>query len=82
MVNTFTQTKSGQKSDDQRPQLAAAIADRKKQGAIPRVAKLACLARNIHFVSDLMNGGIKFVANDLLEVKGLTIHIIGGIRRA
>lgn len=76
VVAEFTETESGRKSDDQRPQLAAALAACKQQGAVLLVAKLDRLARNVHFVSGLMQAGVKFVAIDLPEANDLTIHIM------
>lgn len=76
VVAEFTETESGRKSDAQRPQLAAALAACKKQGAVLLVAKLDRLARNVHFVSGLMQAGVKFVAVDLPEANDLTIHIM------
>lgn len=76
VISEFTETESGRKSDQQRPQLAAALAECKKQGARLLVAKLDRLARNVHFVSGLMQAGVKFVAVDLPEANDLTIHIM------
>lgn len=76
VVEEFTETESGRKSDAQRPQLAAALAVCKKQGAVLLVAKLDRLARNVHFVSGLMRAGVKFVAVDMPEANDLTIHIM------
>lgn len=76
VVAEFTETESGRKSDQQRPQLAAALAECKRQGARLLVAKLDRLARNVHFVSGLMQAGVKFVAVDLPEANDLTIHIM------
>lgn len=72
----FVEVESGRKADDQRPQLAAALAACKKQSAVLLVAKLDRLARNVHFVSGLMQAGVKFVAVDLPEANDLTIHLM------
>lgn len=76
VVGEFVEIESGRKSDDQRPQLAAALAACKKHGAVLLVAKLDRLARNVHFVSGLMQAGVKFVAVDLPEANDLTIHVM------
>lgn len=76
VVAEFTEMESGRKSDQQRPQLAAALAECKNQGAQLLVAKLDRLARNVHLVSGLMRAGVKFIAVDLPEANDLTIHIM------
>lgn len=48
----------------------------KKSGATLLIAKLDRLARNVHFVSGLMESKVKFVACDLPEANQLTIHIM------
>src|ERR1700730_15129692 len=56
---------SGKRSD--RPQLAAAIGAAKKAKATLIIAKLDRLARNVHFISGLMESGVDFAhANKLM----------------
>lgn len=76
VVGEYVEVESGRKTDEQRPQLAAALADCKKHGARLLVAKLDRLARSVHFVSGLMKAGVKFVAVDLPEANDLTIHLM------
>ena len=76
VVGEFVEVESGRKTDKQRPQLAAALAACKKHGAKLLVAKLDRLARSVHFVSGLMQAGVKFVAVDLPEANDLTIHVM------
>jgi DNA invertase Pin-like site-specific DNA recombinase len=45
-------------------------------GATLIIAKLDRLARNVHFVSGLMESKVKFVACDMPEANELTIHIM------
>ena len=40
------------------------------------VAKLDRLARNVAFISALMEAGVKFVAVDLPQANELTVHIM------
>jgi DNA invertase Pin-like site-specific DNA recombinase len=47
-----------------------------KSGATLLIAKLDRLARNVHFVSGLMESQVKFVACDLPEANQLTIHLM------
>jgi len=51
----FVEIESGKRND--RPQLAAAIAAAKKVRATLIIAKLDRLARNVHFISGLMESG-------------------------
>lgn len=76
VVAEFEEVESGKKSDQARPQLAKALAECKRTGARLLVAKLDRLARNVHFVSGLMQSKVKFVACDLPEANDLTIHIM------
>lgn len=58
----FTETESG--TINNRPQLTAALAKCKETGSTLLIAKLDRLARNVHFVSGLLESGVKFVACD------------------
>lgn len=62
-----------------RPKLAEAIALCKKHDATLLVAKLDRLARNVHFVSALLDSKVKFKAVDFPEANELTIHILSAI---
>ena len=68
---------SGKRSD--RPQLAAALAACKKHKAKLIVANLDRLARNVHFISGLMESGVDFVAADMPFANKLTIHILAAV---
>lgn len=61
----FTEVESGRKND--RPQLAQALKTCKQTGATLVIAKLDRLARNVHFISGLLESGVKFVAVDMPE---------------
>jgi len=69
----LTEIESGKKA--QRPVLNEAIELCRKHGATLLIAKLDRLARNLHFVTSLMNSGIKFIAVDQPTANELTIHI-------
>lgn len=77
VVATFTEVESGKRND--RPQLMAAIAEAKRSGATLIIAKLDRLARNVHFVSGLMESGVEFVACDMPHANRLTLHIMAAI---
>lgn len=62
-----------------RPKLNQAIQLAKAKKATLVIAKLDRLARNVHFISQLMESGIEFVAADLPYANKLTIHIIAAV---
>lgn len=70
------ETGKGSNAIDKRPQLRAALESCKKQGATLIIAKLDRLARNVHFISGLMESKVKFVACDLPEANELTLHVM------
>jgi DNA invertase Pin-like site-specific DNA recombinase len=76
-VAEHVEIESGKRSD--RPQLAAALAACKKHKAKLIVAKLDRLARNVHFISGLMESGVDFVAADMPFANKLTIHILAAV---
>jgi len=73
----FIEIESGRKKD--RPQLAAALAAARVHRAVLVIAKLDRLARNVHFVSGLMESGVEFVAADIPTVNRLTVHILAAV---
>ena len=70
------ETGKGANAPDKRPELRKALELCRKSGATLLIAKLDRLARNVHFVSGLMESKVKFVACDLPEANQLTIHIM------
>jgi DNA invertase Pin-like site-specific DNA recombinase len=77
IVATFTEIESGKRCD--RPQLQAAIAACRANGATLLIAKLDRLARNVAFIAALMESGIEFVCCDNPNATKLTIHILAGV---
>jgi DNA invertase Pin-like site-specific DNA recombinase len=75
LINEYTEIESG-KRDKNRPQLIAALAQCRKIKATLVIAKLDRLARNVHFVSGLMESGVEFLAVDMPQANKLTIHIM------
>ena len=43
------------------------------------VAKLDRLARNVHFLSGLMESGVRFVAVDMPDINRLTVHVLAAV---
>ena len=62
-----------------RPELQAALNRCRELDAILLIAKLDRLARNVHFISGLIESGVKFVAVDMPTVDNLTIHILAAV---
>ncbi len=63
----------------ERPKLAKAIAHCRREGATLVIAKLDRLARNVFFVSGLMESGVEFVCCDNPTANKLTIHILAAV---
>jgi hypothetical protein len=61
-VGEFTEIESGKRSD--RPKLAEALKACRLQGAKLVIAKLDRLARNVAFISNLMESNVEFEAVD------------------
>jgi DNA invertase Pin-like site-specific DNA recombinase len=77
IVAEFVEGESGKRSD--RPQLAAALAACTLRGAKLIIAKLDRLARNVAFVSNLMEAGVDFIAVDFPTANRLTVHILAAV---
>ena len=77
LVDEFVEVESGKKND--RPKLAAALAACRAMRATLIIAKLDRLARNVAFVSKLMEDGVEFVAVDFPKANNLTIHILAAV---
>src|SRR3546814_15857005 len=67
VVGEFVEVETGKGADalGKRPQLRAALDACRKRGAILLIAKLDRLARNVHFVSGLLEAGVEFIAADM-----------------
>ena len=74
----FTEVETGT-NKKYRPILNEAIELCKETGATLIIAKLDRLARNVAFVSSLMDSQVKFKAVDMPEANELTIHIMSAI---
>lgn len=78
LVKEYIEVETGKGANTlgKRPQLQAALDTCRKNGAILIIAKLDRLARNVHFISGLMQSKVKFVACDLPEANELTLHVM------
>jgi DNA invertase Pin-like site-specific DNA recombinase len=77
LVGEFVEIESGKRAD--RPKLAEAIKACRLRGAKLVIAKLDRLARNVAFISNLMESGVEFEAVDFPQANRLTIHIMAAM---
>jgi DNA invertase Pin-like site-specific DNA recombinase len=77
LVAEVKEIESGKKSD--RPKLAEALRLCGVHNATLIIAKLDRLARNVAFVSTLMEAGVEFVAVDFPQANRLTIHVLAAV---
>jgi DNA invertase Pin-like site-specific DNA recombinase len=73
----FTEVESGRRAD--RPELAKALAAAKRGKGRLVIAKLDRLARNVAFLSNLMESKVDFVACDNPHADRFTIHILAAV---
>ena len=77
IVESFEEVESGKRND--RPEIAAALAACRLRRAVLIIAKLDRLARNVAFISRLMDAGVEFVACDNPHATKFTIHILAAV---
>ena len=77
LIEEIVEVESGKRND--RPQIEEALRLCRLHRATLVIAKLDRLARNVHFVSSLMESGIDFVACDFPEANRLTVHILAAV---
>jgi DNA invertase Pin-like site-specific DNA recombinase len=77
MVKEFTETETGKGANalETRPQLKAALEACRKHKATLIIAKLDRLARNVHFVTGLLETGVDFVAADMPHANKVMIQM-------
>jgi DNA invertase Pin-like site-specific DNA recombinase len=77
LIAEYTEVETGKRAD--RPKLAEALAHARKAGATLVIAKLDRLARNVHFVSGLMQSGVSFDCADRPGADPFRLHIEAAI---
>jgi len=77
LVGEFTEIETGKGANalERRPQLRAALTLCKKEGATLILAKLDRLARNVHFVTGLIEAGVDFRLADMPEANKTMIQM-------
>ena len=73
LVQEVVEVESGKRND--RPALADALRLCRKHRATLVIAKLDRLARNVAFISNLMESGVEFVAADMPHADRFQLHI-------
>lgn len=77
ILAAYQEVETGKRAD--RPELLKAIRHTKRARATLVIAKLDRLARNVHFLSGLMESGVDFVAVDMPAANRLTLHIMAAV---
>jgi DNA invertase Pin-like site-specific DNA recombinase len=77
LIAELTEIESGKRSD--RPKLAEALKLCRLHGSKLIIAKLDRLARNVAFVSRLMEASVEFEAVDFPQANRFTIHIMAAV---
>jgi DNA invertase Pin-like site-specific DNA recombinase len=77
LAGEFVEVETGKGSNalERRPQLRAALELCKKSHAILLIAKLDRLARNVHFVSGLIETSVEFVAADMPQANKVMLQM-------
>jgi DNA invertase Pin-like site-specific DNA recombinase len=73
------ETGKGREALTIRPQLGQALKLARQKKAVLIIAKLDRLARNVAFISNLMDAGVDFVACDMPDANRLTVHILAAV---
>jgi DNA invertase Pin-like site-specific DNA recombinase len=80
LVREVVEVESGKRND--RPAIAEAVRLCRIHRATLVIAKLDRLARNLHFISGLMESGISFIAVDNPSANELTVHILAAVAQS
>lgn len=78
LVSEFVEIETGT-NKRQRPELTKALDACKLYGATLIIAKLDRLARNVAFISALMESGVEFVACDMPTANKFTVHVLAAV---
>jgi DNA invertase Pin-like site-specific DNA recombinase len=77
LLREIVEIESGKRND--RPALAEALRLCRQQKATLVIAKLDRLARNVHFISGLMESGVEFLAVDMPSANRFVVHILAAV---
>jgi len=79
LIAEYTEIEHATRRGNDRPVLAEALKQCRIAHATLLIAKLDRLARNVHFVSGLMESNIEFIACDFPQANRLTLHILSAV---
>jgi DNA invertase Pin-like site-specific DNA recombinase len=81
LIAEYTEVETGKGANalSKRPQLVAALAHAKQAKAGLVIAKLDRLARNVHFISGLMETGVDFAVADMPNADRFQLHIFAAL---
>ena len=81
LVGEYLEVETGKGSNAlaKRPQLLAALTEAKRSKARLVLAKLDRLARNVHFVSGLMETGVDFAVADMPHADRFQLHLYAAL---
>jgi len=81
VVGEYTEVETGKtlKKSQRRPELSKAIAHARVAGATLVIAKLDRLARNVAFISALMESQLPLICCDMPEADKFTLHILAAV---
>jgi len=78
-IEEVIEVESGTRKGNNRPALAHALSLCRIHNAALIIAKLDRLARNVAFISNLMEAGVEFTAVDFPQANRLTVHILAAV---
>jgi DNA invertase Pin-like site-specific DNA recombinase len=78
LIGSYTEIETGT-NKKKRVEIFNAIDFAKKNDAVLVIAKIDRLARNVFFVSSLMEAGVQFIACDLPQATNFTIHLYAAL---
>lgn len=81
LVGEFLEVETGKGANalSKRPQLLAALTEAKRSKAKLVLAKLDRLARNVHFISGLMETGVDFAVADMPDADRFMLHLYAAL---
>lgn len=74
----YVEVETGTSKRD-RVEIHRAIEHAKRIGAVLVIAKIDRLARNVHFISGLMNAKVRFVAVDMPSANEMIVHVMAAV---
>lgn len=77
LLTEFVEVESGRRND--RPELQAALERCHQKRAVLVIARLDRLARNLAFISRLLDSGVELVCCDMPDANRLTLHILAAV---